>query len=649
MTTISRHKRAPSRPLAALQSPTSPTTVPHPVATLGGMPDTRDVNFYASDPYLRFMLRRRLTPHEFALLEQRLLALGARIGGEIEDLAAEADRLTPTLRVRDRRGERVDELVVSRAYRELERILYGEFGLAAMALRPGLLFPDRPSTLVANDALIYVATQGEAGLFCPLSMTRALARTLVKFAPAELLERYLPRLASTEMTTLSTGAMFMTEKQGGSDLGVTATSARPSTERPGMWELHGEKWFCSNVGADLVLTLARPEGAGPGTRGLGLFLLPRALPDGTRNRYRIERVKEKLGMRSFASGEVTLDGAFAYLIGGPGAGWHQMTEMLNITRLGCAGAAAALTRRSFLEALTHSRGRVAFGQPLADLPLMRVQLLDLLLDAEALTALFFEGAAQLDAADRGDEEARLLARALMPLAKFHAAEEGRRAVAEGMEVRGGNAYIEEWPNARMLRDVQVQAIWEGTGNISALDVGRALSRAEVGTALFGSWRRRLAAVGDPMVARAARLAQRALERTATEVESLAAVPRVERELAMRGLTRRLARAVTSALLVEDAAVQAREDGSYRCLAQAVRYLWREVYGGLWGGTAPNFESGNQDDGIRFEVTRVGGPAGAIDSFTFEHFDALVDWTPVIAASEVEAILAALEGVGRVGQ
>ncbi|MBF6591465.1 MAG: acyl-CoA dehydrogenase family protein, partial [Ktedonobacterales bacterium] len=358
MTTIQPEARA-STPRSA--TPRSD----RPMAQLGAMPDTRDINFYECDLYLQFLLRRRLAPEELALAEPRLRALGARLGNEIEDLAAEADRQTPTLRLRDKRGERVEELGISRAYRELERIFYGEFGLAAMSLRPGVLDPARPSSLLLNDALIYLATQGEAGLFCPLSMTRALARTLVKFAPPAVVERYLPRLTSTDLETLATGAMFMTEKQGGSDLGVTATTARPSTDRPGWWELDGEKWFCSNVGAELILTLARPEGAEAGTRGLGLFLLPRHLPDGSRNRYAIERVKDKLGMRSFASGEVTLQGAYAYLIGEPGVGWARMTEMLNITRLGCASAAAALARRSFLESLTHARGRVAFGRALA--------------------------------------------------------------------------------------------------------------------------------------------------------------------------------------------------------------------------------------------------------------------------------------------
>jgi len=585
----------------------------------GAMPDTREVNFFASDPYLGFVLRRRLAPEELALAEPRLLALGARLGNEIEDLAAEADRQTPVLRVRDKRGVRVDEVVPSRAYRELERILYGELGLAALALRPGVLEQERPSSLLLNDALVYLAAQVESGLFCPLGMTRALARTLLKFAPHEIIADYVPRLTATDPAQLYTGAMFMTEKQGGSDLGATATGARPADGRPGWWVLSGEKWFCSNVNADVILTLARPEGAPDGTRGLGLFVVPRALPDGSRNGYRIERVKEKLGMRSFASGEVTFTGTYARMLGGPGEGWHQMTEMLNVTRLGCASAAAALARRSFLEALVHARGRMAFGHPLADLPLMREQLLDMLLDVEAFTALYFEGAAQLQAADAGDEHAGRPARVLTPLAKYHVSEEARRVVAEGMEVRGGNAYIEDWPNARLLRDVHVQAIWEGTGNISALDVVRAVLRDDAGTLLLETLRGRMRAIADADVGRAARLSLRALDGVGATLATLATLPTPERDLLTKRFTRRLAHVVSAALLVEDAAFQAEREGSYRCLVQAVRYLRRYVF------------------------PPAGGPAFELDRTPLEHFDALVDWSPAIPASASHALLVAMEG------
>ena len=367
-----------------------------------------------------------------------------------------------------------------------------------------------------------------------------------------------------------------------------------------------------------MLALARPEGAAPGTRGLGLFLIPKHMPDGSHNRYRIERVKDKLGMRSFASGEVTFNGTLALLIGGPGQGWHQMTEMLNITRLGCALAASALAQRSVIESLTHARGRIAFGRPLADLPLMREQLLDLVMDTEALTALTFEGSAQLGRADAGDEEARVLARVLMPLAKYHVADEARRIVAEGMEVRGGNSYIEDWPNARLLRDVQVQSIWEGTGNISALDVGRALLRKQAGEALLANLTKRLSAQNDPAVMRAAALTQRAMNRMAATITDWAARDQAGRDTRMRRLTRQLAHVVTAALLVEDAGAQAAADGSYRCLVMAARSLRRYVY--------------PSRDGLANET----------DYTPLEAFDALVDWTPALPVTVAEPLLAALE-------
>ncbi|HEU5347290.1 MAG TPA: acyl-CoA dehydrogenase family protein [Ktedonobacterales bacterium] len=592
----------------------APSERPEP----GGMPDTRAVNFYDANHYLRFLLRRKLDPEELAAAESRLRDLGGRVGSELEDLAAEADRESPPLIARDKRGEPINDVLPSRAYRDLERILYGEFGMAAMAMRPGIIQANRASSLVLNDAFTFLAAQAESGLFCPLSMTRAMARTLLKFAPEAIIRDYLPDLLSTNMETLQTGAMFMTEKQGGSDLGTVATTARPSADNPDWWELNGDKWFCSNVGADLILALARPEGAGPGTRGLGLFLAPKHLPDGRRNSYRIERVKDKLGMRSFASGEVTFAGTLALLIGGPGQGWLQMTEMLNITRLGCALAASALAQRSLIESLTHARGRTAFGKPLADLPLMREQLLDLMMDTEALTALTFEGSAQLDRADAGNEEARILARVLTPLAKYHVSDEGRRLVAEGMEVRGGNSYIEDWPNARMLRDVQVQSIWEGTGNISALDVGRALVREQAGATLVANLTRRLAAQDDPAVVRAAAQTQRALDRLAATITEWATRASAERDLRMRRLTRQLAHVVTAALLVEDAGAQASLEGNYRCLVMAARYLRRYVY-------PPR-------DGL----------ANDRDYTPLDAFDALVEWTPVLPAEAAKPLLSTLE-------
>ena len=599
-------KRAPTPPTQTNESPMP-----------GAMPDTRDINFYDADPHLRLLLRMKLSADELARGEPLLRSLGARLGNEIEDLAAEADRATPTLRVRDKRGNPINDVEPSPAYREMERIFYGEYGLAAMSLRAGVHGWSSPTSLVLNDALIYLAEQTESGLFCPLSMTRALTRTLNKFASEEIIKRYTPGLTATDLDHLLTGAMFMTERQSGSDLGIITTTARqaPGSEE---WRLHGDKWFCSNAGADLILTLARPEGAPAGTRGLGLFLVPKRLPDGSRNAYRIERLKDKLGIRSFASGEVTFDGAVAQMIGGPGVGWLQMTEMLNVTRLGCASAAAALARRSFLEALTHARGRVAFGRRLVDLPLMREQLLDMLLEVEAMTSLFFEGSAQLAAADAGDETAATVARILIPLAKFHVSDQARRVVEQGMEVRGGNGYIEEWPNARLLRDVEVQAIWEGTGNISALDVGRAILREHAGAALLVALSERLRAVKDPSARRAAHLTQRALDQMEGVIDGLEAKSADERDLVMRRLTRQLAHIVSAALLVEQADVQARKENNYRMLAQTARYLRRYLY------------------------PPIGGPAADGDRLALDWFNAIVDFAPAMSASAADPLLVTME-------
>jgi alkylation response protein AidB-like acyl-CoA dehydrogenase len=595
-------------------TPQAQTSEP-PVA--GAMPDTRDINFYDADPHLRFLLRMKLSADELARGEPLLRSLGARLGNEIEDLASAADRNTPTLQVRDKRGNPVNDVDPSPAYREMERIFYGEYGLAAMSLRSGVHGWSSPATLVLNDALIYLAEQTESGLFCPLSMTRALTRTLNKFASQEIIKRYIPGLTATDLDRLLTGAMFMTERQSGSDLGIITTTAR---QAPGSdeWRLYGDKWFCSNAGADLILTLARPEGAPTGTRGLGLFLVPKRLPDGSRNAYRIERLKDKLGIRSFASAEVTFDGAVARMIGGPGVGWLQMTEMLNVTRLGCASAAAALARRSFLEALIHARCRVAFGRRLTDLPLMREQLLDMLLDVEAMTSLFFEGSAQLAAADAGDGTAATVARILIPLAKFHVSDQARRVVEQGMEVRGGNGYIEEWPNARLLRDVEVQAIWEGTGNISALDVGRAILREHAGSAVLAELSERLRAVTVTSVRRAAHLTQRALDQAQDVIDGLQVKSADERDLVMRRLTQQLAHVVASALLVEQADIQAREENNYRLLTQAARYLRRHLY------------------------LPAGGPAADGDRLALDWFNEIVDYAPAMPASAAEPLLVAME-------
>jgi acyl-CoA dehydrogenase len=340
------------------------------------MPGTDDMNFYTVDPDLAFLLRRSLSEDDFERAQSLLTAMGAEASQHMDALAEVANRQGPVLRQFDRRGQRVDEVVFHPAYSELERITYEQFAIAACSHRAGALgWPTRVPQPV-KFALGYLGMQAESGVFCPVSMTDALARVLERYGSEFLKKRFLPGLTALSMHELQQGAMFLTEKQGGSDVGLTQTAARPlsnshSSEQEPQWELWGEKWFCSNASADLILTLARPEGAPMGTRGLGLFLVPRILDDGTRNFYTIDRLKDKLGTRSLATGEVTLNGAHAYLVGDLGRGFVQMTEMINLTRIWAAVGALAAMRRSYLEAVVHTRGRVVFGRPLTEHPLMR--------------------------------------------------------------------------------------------------------------------------------------------------------------------------------------------------------------------------------------------------------------------------------------
>ena len=238
--------------------------------------------------------------------------------------------------------------------------------------------------------------------------------------------------------------------------------------------LYGEKWFCSCADGDVALLLARPQGAAPGTAGLGLFALPRRLDDGSRNAYRIVRLKPKLGTRSMASGEITFDGAIAYPLGevgeGRNPGLKQMMDQVNMSRLSHGVRAAGMMRRCLNEALTVARQRIAFGGYLMHKPLLRRQLMKLMVPTEQVLSMVLFTAQQLQFAEQGDEKAARLVRILTPLIKFRPARDNIEVATGAMEVRGGNGYIEDWINARLVRDAHLGVLWEGTSNINALDI-----------------------------------------------------------------------------------------------------------------------------------------------------------------------------------
>jgi alkylation response protein AidB-like acyl-CoA dehydrogenase len=472
------------------------------------VPDARGLNLYRADPMAAPMFAAYLPGPLMAHLAPHFDRLGALAGGRLDELAGIADRNPPTLSVRSRRG--IDESRIDKhpAYVEMERLGFAEFGLAALSHRGGVLGWPEPMPPAAKYALTYLFVQAEFGLCCPISMTDSLARTLRRFGEPALVQRYLSQVTTLDFDELRQGAMFMTEQGAGSDVAATATLAQPLPD--GSWALTGDKWFCSNADAGLAMVLARSE-ADAGMAGISLFLLPRELPDGSRNHYRILRLKDKLGTRSMASGEIRLEGARAWLVGERGRGFKHMADMINNSRLSNGVRAAGLMRRALTEALHVAHHRQAFGQPLAAVPLMRRQLLKMSVRAEQARTMAFLTAQALQRADAGEPDAAALARILTPLIKFRACRDARGVTGDAMEVRGGCGYIEEWSDPRLLRDAHLGSIWEGTSHLVALDVLRAIRR-EGALPVLQEHVGRLLAAGVPVSPGLAAAQSQALER-----------------------------------------------------------------------------------------------------------------------------------------
>src|SRR3954463_353775 len=448
------------------QDTATPADRPGPIA-----PDTCGMNFYRADPSLADLLRIHLPENLFRHVEPHLDRLGGLAGGYLDECARLADRHPPVLHQRDRFGRDAQWIEYHPAYRELEKVAFGEFGIHAMSLREGILGWPHNYPVAAKHAFTFLFNQDEFGLGCPINVTDGAAKLLARFGDAALKAKYLDGLTQTDMTKLTQGGQFMTEKEGGSDVGTLATTAVREGDH---WRLFGEKWFCSNADAQIVMLLARPEGAQSGTRGVGLFLMPRRLDDGLQNHYRIVRLKDKLGTRSMASGEIKLEGAIAYAVGKLDRGFVQMAEMVNSSRLSNGVKSTALMRRAHHDAITVARNRIVFGQRIIELPLARRQLMKIMLATEQALSMSFVTADALDRAEAGSQDAAALLRILTPTLKFRATRDARKVCGDALEMRGGIGYIEEFATARLLRDAHLGSIWEGTGNIVALD---ALMRA----------------------------------------------------------------------------------------------------------------------------------------------------------------------------
>ncbi len=446
-------------------------------AELRRFAEEQPANFWRADPHLCRVLRHLAGEEALARWEGDLDRFGAVCAGPL-DRAVRLNSLDANLPALDRfspDGERIEEVRHHPSYHEAGRLIYGS-GMARLLAEPG-------QNLQALAFFYLSSHAGEAGHNCPMACTAGVIKTLVAVASPELRDRYLARLTSTDYEELAHGAQYLTEVQGGSDVGQNAVRAVPDERGNRGWRLFGEKWFCSNVTADLALVTARPEGAAAGTEGLGLFLMPRRLPDGSLNAFAIRRLKEKLGTRTLATAELDLEGALAWQLGPLEEGFRNaVTHVIDTSRVFNAVGCAGIARRACLVAHAYAAQRRAFGRPILDYPMVQETLADMRSETAAMVSGVFQAVHVLDAVERGSASPaeRAFLRLAINLDKMRTALSSHEVVQSGIEVLGGNGAIESFSVLpRLLRDNVVYENWEGSHNVLLLQALRDCRRKRV--------------------------------------------------------------------------------------------------------------------------------------------------------------------------
>ncbi len=533
----------------------------------------RYLNYWEVDRTIQRELRRVYSEDEFEWAKRRLADFGQVVGETVADNADYVDKNGPELQTYTKRGEIQNFVRYPRELHENEELAYGS-GVVADAFEapPGR---DEPMPLSHYFGMLYLLSYAETtGMVCPVAMTAGAALVLERFGEEEV-EPYYEALVSREYEDVIEGAMFLTEKQGGSDVGANETIAAYDEER-GYWRLTGEKWFCSNIDGEGTLALARTEDAPDGTAGLSMFLVPHGNPDdgvmtkgdrqafdgapppeAVNNQY-YRRLKDKLGTTNVPTGEVELDETKAYLVGDLEDGFKQMAEMLNLERLSNAAGACGVMGRALLESKIHAADREAFGNPIDEYPLMREDLVDMTVDHEAATAFTFEAARIFSEREREkragepDGETYRLMRLLTPVAKMRTARDAIDIASYAMEIRGGDGYVEEFVTSRLLRDAQVLPIWEGTENILALDVLRALERESAHEPFMQAMQDRLSAVDHPALQEERALVEAEYHDLTTAMASLASEDGEYAQLSAKRLGHYIYDVFTAALLLEEA-------------------------------------------------------------------------------------------------
>jgi len=497
-------------------------------------------NFWQADAHLRRVLASLAGSDELAAWQDQMDAFGALCAGPI-DAEVRLNNLGENLPVLDRwssSGERIEEVRHHGSFHEAGRLIYGS-GIMELLREPG-------QNLRALTLFYLSSHNGEAGHNCPLACTAGVIKSLVAVGSPALRERYLGRLTSPDYDRLAHGAQFLTEVQGGSDVGANSVRAEPVASGEGMWSLHGEKWFCSNVPADLILVTARPQGARAGTAGLGLFLMPRRLSDGSLNAFAIRRLKDKVGTRTLPTAELDLNGAVAFEVGPIEDGFRNtMTHVINTSRVFNAAGCAGIARRASLVAHGYAARRGAFGGRILDYPLTQETLADMRSETAAMVSGTFQVIHALDRAERGQASAseRAFLRVGVNLNKMRAALSSHEVALLGVEVLGGNGTIETFSVLpRLMRDNLVFENWEGSHNVLLLQVLRDCQRKGVHRGFFE--RVRESAPGHGRLAAALSAAER-------DFEELLAAPEAEASVRMRPMGSRLAFLQWAAAMIAD--------------------------------------------------------------------------------------------------
>ncbi len=522
-------------------------------------------NQYVEDDVLRRYLRHTLPPDVLRRVEPELLELGELAGGDLFRQSVEQRSDEPKLVPWDAWGNRVDHIELSPLWKRAAR-LTAEKGIVATAYerKSGAL------SRVHQFALLYVIDRAWHVYSCPLAMTDGAAKTLLVSKNQALVERAVPRLTSRDPEAAWTSGQWMTERTGGSDVGISETVARADGDA---FRLYGTKWFSSATTSQMALTLARPEGNPPGGGGLALFYLEVRNPDGSMNGIQVNRLKEKLGTRMVPTAELTLDGARAFPVLGTKDGVKNITPMLTITRTWNAVCAVGGMRHALALAKDYARKRVAFGAALADKPLHVDTLAALEAEYEGAFLMTFRAVELLGKEEAGEltEQEAALLRLLTPIVKLVTGKQAVAIASEALEAFGGAGYIEDTGLPRLLRDAQVLPIWEGTTNVLSLDLLRAVAKTgslepiarEVGGAVSGC-EPSLVPVAEQVI-RAVDHAQAWLGRT-LEAGGPAGVEAGARRLAMT-----LGRALQAALLVREATRSREENDHAKPAAAARRY------------------------------------------------------------------------------